>query len=383
MWGGTSIYDYVSPSGSEFNLGGSGPVGGESGMSGAGGGTNTPMALDTYSSSGTGNTVDLGTATGGTGGSADAFAAPSGIGGTPQLDSLVSAPTSGADSQYPSMSQQDQSVFDSLNSAQAATVEQQAGNYTPTDVAAGGGNTTLPATSGGSSGSGGNSQTTGILPGVSNNTLGIGASAIGLLNNLVNGKSTTASTAALQGQAATNSATSADLLARGTQQGDTYGTPALQSGQDQTANGVALQQYVATGTLPQGYEDQIQQAAQAAKQTIISNYANRGLPTDPTRNSSLAQELAQVDARLPAAREQLAAQLATTGNSIVASGNQTSQTGNSLTSNGLITSGVSAAGISSSIYQSLANLENTQNQQRGQAIANFASALNGGTRKAA
>lgn len=382
QWGAPSINDFIDTStDGGFNLGGSGPVGGDSGLPGAGGGTNTPMAFDTYSASG--NNVpaasDNAVAAAPAANNAAAFAAPEGVSGTPQLDSLVAAPDAGA---YPAMSQSDQGVFDSLNGAQAAVVDQQANNYAPVDPVASGGSTTLPAVSApsGSSGGGGNSQTTGILPGVSNNSLGILAAGTGLLNNLIKGNSATPATAALQGQAATNNATSADLIARGTQQGEQFGTPALQSGQDQTARGAALQQYVATGTLPEGYEAQIQQGAAAAKQTIISNYANRGLPTDPTRNSALAQELAQVDARLPAMREQLAAQLAQTGNSIVGAGNQTSQTGNALTSNGLVTSGVQAAGISSNIYQTLANLENNQNQQRGAAIANFAAALNGGTR---
>lgn len=377
QWGGPSINDFISPGADGgFNLGGSGPVGGSNGLPGAGGGTNTPMSFGTFTTdaSGSGNVPSMDTSAAGApaAGGAAAFAAPAGVSGTPQLDSLVSTPTGGG----APISPNDQSIFDSLNGAQAGAVNEYADARSPSIPSA----TTLPATTPASSGGGGNSQTTGILPGISNSNLGVAAAGAGLLNNLITGRGPTPATAALQGQAATNNATSAELLARGTAQGNEFGTPALQSGQDQTARGAALQQFVATGTLPQGYEDQIQQAAQAAKSTIISNYANRGLPTDPTRNSALAQELAQVDARLPAAREQLAASLATTGNSIVASGNQTSATGNALTANGLITTGVQAAGISSGIYQTLANLESSQNKDRAAAIGNFAAALNGGTK---
>ena len=342
QWGAPSINDFIAPgTDGGFNLGGSGPVGGDSGLPGAGGGTNTPMAFDTYSTSG--GTVpaaaDNAVAAAPAANNATAFAAPEGVSGTPQLDSLVAAPDSS--NSVTGLSPSDQSVFDSLNGAQAATVDQQANNYTPTSSPVGGGSTTLPAVSapGGSSGGGGNSQTTGILPGISNNTLGIGAAGVGLLNNLVNGNRPLANATNLTGNA-----TSANTVA--TQQNEA---------------GVALQQYVATGQLPAGYEDQVQQAAQSAKQTIISNYANRGLPTDPTRNSTLAQELAQVDARLPAMREQIAADLAKTGS-------------------GMVSAGLTASGISSGIYQTLANLENSQNNQRGAAIANFAAALNGGTR---
>lgn len=389
-----------------FNLAGSGPVGGfastagvaDTGPLAAHGGVfttdasgTTPLAQDTNA---------LGTTTPAAGGatSAAGFAAPSGVSGIPQLDNIVSSPMSSATPMAPDNS----SIWDSLNGAQTAVANDYANTVAPGIPAApgesmaamfdsGGGtsgaSSTPSGTSGTSSGSsstpsgGGNSQTTGILSGMGgSNNLGAAVAGAGLLNNLINGKSNTASTDALKSNAATSTQQAQDLIAKGTALGTQYGDPALQSGQSQVATGSALQQYVATGTLPAGYEAQVQEAAQAAKATITSNYANRGLSTDPTRNSMLAQELAQVDARLPAAREQLAQQLATTGNSIVSSGNQTSQTGNALTSNGLISNGLQASGISSSVYQTLANLENSQNTQRGQAIANFASALNGGTK---
>lgn len=345
MWSGPSINDFMGPGSDGLNLGGSGPVGGDSGLPGAGGGINTPYSVGTYSSDASSALPSLDTSAGAAPslGSASAFSAPEGVGGSPQLDSLLSEPQA----MMGPISPADQNVFESLSGAQTATANQYADVAAPNIPSAEGGSTTLPAAAmptgagGGSSGGGGNSQTTGILPGVSNNTLGVGASAIGLLNNLINGKQPLAAQSNLNGNATNANAVSAQ----------------------QNEHGVALQQYVATGKLPDGLESQVQQAAQSAKQTIISNYAARGLPTDPTRNSSLAQELAQVDSRLPAMREQIAGELAKTGA-------------------GMVSAGLTAAGISSGVYQSLANIENDQNKQRGAAIANFAAALNSGTRPA-
>lgn len=334
FFGGPSINDFVTdPStfgggnSNGLNLAGPGPVGG---------GLPSP-GQDTGAVGGTAPDAGGGT-------SALGFAAPAGVSGTPDLSSLVSAPsqdTTGV------ISPSDQGIFDSLNGAQTAQANSYADTASSSVPSAPGESTTLPATTpaagtGGSSsgsGGGGTSQTTGILPGISNNNLGVAAAGAGLLNNLVTGNK-----APPQSGNLTNVANSANLTAA-----------------QQTEAGQALQQYIATGKLPQGYEDQVQQAAQAAKQTIISNYASRGLPTDPTHNSALAQELNQVDARLPAAREQIASQLAQTGG-------------------GMVTAGLQASGISSGVYTTLANLENSQNQQRGQAIANFASALNGGNK---
>jgi hypothetical protein len=362
-WAAPTIDDFVGSNG--FNLAGPGPVGGDSGPVGVHGGVFSSNDSSSVPLAQNSDAVGTSAPSAGPGTGAAAFAAPAGVSGTSDLTSLVSDPNK---TSMPNS----QSVFDSLNGAQAATVDQYADAHAADIPSA----SSAPATSAGSGGSG----NMGGLPSLSTNNIGAAVAGAGLLNNLVNGKSGTPAMGALNSQANTANANSAELLARGKAQGDAYGTPALASGQDQTARGAALQQYVATGTLPQGYEDQIQQAAQAAKSTIISNYANRGLPTDPTKNSALAQELAQVDARLPAAREQLAQSLATTGNSIVASGNQTSATGNALTGNALISDGLQSSGISSTIYQTLANLENDQNKQRGAAIANFASALNGGNK---
>lgn len=384
--GGSDLSGLISGGGGNdgLNLAGSGPVGGVNQPMAAGGTFSSSDATPGGSPGGLSlvqDTNSLGTTAPSSGGgsSAAAFAAPEGVSGTPQLSDWINNPT-GTTTPAPT----DAGIFDSLDAAQHGAANQYA-DTASLGVPANQAGSTLPAVSSGSSGggssTGGSSPSNGILgTGVTTNGLGIAAAGAGLLNNLINGPKSVPAVGPLNATASNASAVSNDLLARGTQQGQQFGTPALQSGQDQVAKGQALQQYVATGQLPPGYEDQVQQAAQAAKQTIISNYANRGLPTDPTMNSSLAQELAQVDARLPAAREQLAQQLATTGNSIVASGNSTSQTGNQVTGNQLLTDGLSAAGISSSVYTTLANLQNDQNKQNGAAIANFAAALNGGNK---
>lgn len=351
-----SLSDFLSgPAGGDggFNLSGPGPVGGGIGAPTASGGV---FSTDGGSAPLTQDTNALGTTAPSAGGgtSALAFAAPSGVSGTPQLDSLVTDPSSGGAGA--GVSPSDQGIFDSLNGAQTGAVNQYATAQTGVDSS---GQTTLPASSNstpppslaalvnppsgdssgsGSTGSSGNAGS-GINLGSSGNPLGIAAAGAGLLNNMITGNKAVPQSPAL----------------------NAVGSSAYATGKQQTDAGTALQQYITTGKLPQGYEDQVQQAAQAAKSQIISNYANRGLPTDPTKNSALAQELGQVDARLPAAREQLAQGLATTGS-------------------GMINTGLQATGISSGVYQTLANLENSQNTARGSAIANFASALNGGNK---
>lgn len=387
--GATSGTDFLANGGSPdgLNLAGSGPVGGIAQPQAAG-----ALLSDTSAAGGAPLTADnniLGTTvpSNGAGATASAFAAPEGVSGSPQLSDWVTNPTGTT----PTPAGQDAGIFGSLNAAETGAANDYANTRALTVPADSAGSSILnpgtPATtsSTGSTATGGGGTSSadaakGSGLGMNMNTAGLALAGAGLLNNLINGNKSVPAVGQLQNTANTATATSNDLLARGTQQGQQFGTPALQSGQDQVAKGTALQDYVATGQLPQGYEDQITQGVNAAKQTIISNYAQRGLSTDPTKNSSLAQELSQVDARVPAAREQLAAQLATTGNSIVGSGNATSATGNALTGNQLLTDGLSAAGISSGVYSTLANLENDQNKQRATAIANFASALNGGNK---
>jgi len=316
----------------------------------------------------------------------------------------------------------DLSYFDPSNTYADLTSTTPIPDQTGTGSTAGG--TGTGSTSGGTGGSTGNSNSSGggVLSslglGGPNNGLNLGnATAIaGLANSLITGNNVSQSQRALADNSAATRQIAQQMLDQSrplTQAGiDTVGTgqqmlgtgqqvqgqgqQQIGQGQAQTQQGAALQQYIATGTLPEGYEAQVQQAVNTQKQTIIQNYANRGLPTDPSKNSMLAQELAQVDNNIPAMREKLAASLADAGPNIVASGNQPIGTGNTLLNNGaisagnntmatgnqlsgnqLLQSGLQTLGMTNSSLAQLANMENTQRQQTGQAIANFAAALNG------
>lgn len=396
----SSLLDGVSPN--DFtgaggtNLAGSGPVGGDSGLPGAGGGTNTPFAFGTSSF---GDPSTMGTVADYMGASGNSGAPTVGntslAGGATTIDNLLGAT---ANSGAPS-------------GASAASVAAPAGiagigdlTVNPSGIESGGGNagaqTTAPTNglpgldTGRGTGGGGNgsSDTGGLLKslgiGGTQNGLGVLAAGAGLLNNMINGNKDSAAVRALQGQASVNNARAGQIIDQGQAQnaggqGDVAtGRNIIGTGQGQLNKGTALQQYIATGTLPQGYEDQVQTAARDAKTAIISRYATMGQSTDPNQNSQLQMELAQVDAKLPAMREQLASQLATSGNQIVGAGNQTIGAGNQTIGTGgsegtnLINSGLQAAGISSGIYQTLANLDSQTAQRQSQAIANFAAALN-------
>ena len=173
-----------------------------------------------------------------------------------------------------------------------------------------------------------------------NNGLSSAVAGLGLVNNLVNGNKSLSQTPQLNANAAAASSV----------------------GQGQISAGQALQQWQTTGKLPDSYESQIQQAAEAAKTKAIANAASSGLPTDPRLNTTLAAQLNAIDAAIPQQREQIAAGLAQSGSNMVAAG-------------------LTATGISSDIYTKLAQLEDSQNKARGQAITNFAAALNGGNNK--
>lgn len=122
-----------------------------------------------------------------------------------------------------------------------------------------------------------------------------------------------------------------------------------------SAQGQQLASYLSSGTLPPGLQASVDQATAGAKSHAIANAAAQGLPTDPTKNTALAEELNRIDAMVP----QLTAQL----------GQQ------------LLTAGVAESGLSSQIYQQLAQIDQTQTSSMGKAIANFAAALSpGGTK---
>ena len=118
------------------------------------------------------------------------------------------------------------------------------------------------------------------------------------------------------------------------------------------ANGQQLMSYLQSGSLPPGLQASLTQATSAAKAKIISNFAAQGLNTDPSQNSALASELAAVDQQALISTAQIGQQL--------------------------MQSGITESGLSSDLYKTLANIDQTQTANIGKAIANFASSLSGG-----
>ena len=121
------------------------------------------------------------------------------------------------------------------------------------------------------------------------------------------------------------------------------------------AQGQQLMSYLQSGNLPPGLKAGLDQATAAAKAKIISNYASQGLNTDPNQNTVLAQQLAAVDQQALISTAQIGQQLLSTG--------------------------VTETGLSSDLYKTLAQIDQTQTANIGKAIANFASALSGGGTK--
>ena len=124
---------------------------------------------------------------------------------------------------------------------------------------------------------------------------------------------------------------------------------------DQAAKSAALGNqlsgYLTSGTLPPGLQAGVTSAVQNAKAAAISNAAHNGQSTDPTQNTALAQQLAAIDAQTPALTAQIGQQL--------------------------LQGGQAASGLSSQTYTTLANIDQTQTQAIGKAIANMAAALSG------
>ena len=115
------------------------------------------------------------------------------------------------------------------------------------------------------------------------------------------------------------------------------------------AQGQGLMNYLTSGTLPPGLQASLDQATKAAKAKVISNYANQGLTTDPSKNSALAQQLAMIDQQAVISIAQMGQQL--------------------------FQSGLSETGLSSSLYEQLVQLDQTQTANIGKAIASFAAAV--------
>ena len=123
--------------------------------------------------------------------------------------------------------------------------------------------------------------------------------------------------------------------------------------QAQAIQGQNLESYIQSGQLPAGLAAQMKMAIDSNKARIMSNYAAQGQSTDPTKNSALAQDLNTVDMQAQAMQGQIATQL--------------------------LTSGQSAVNMSDQLYQALAQIDMTQAQNMGKAIASFSASLAGKT----
>ena len=137
------------------------------------------------------------------------------------------------------------------------------------------------------------------------------------------------------------------------QQTQKYSPEMLAQAQSLNAQGQQLLSYLNSGTLPAGLQASLTQATSAAKAKVISNFASQGLNTDPTQNTALAAQLNQVDQQALISTAQIGQQL--------------------------MTSGIQETGISSELYKTLANIDQTQTANIGKAIANFASSISGGS----
>ena len=130
-------------------------------------------------------------------------------------------------------------------------------------------------------------------------------------------------------------------------------SPAVAQVQKQAAQesktGQQLSSYLTSGTLPPGLQQSVTDAIAAEKARIISNFAAQGMSTDPTKNSALAAELSQADQQGPVLIAQIGEQL--------------------------LNAGISESGLSNALYSELAQIDQTQTNAVGQAIANMAAAL--------
>lgn len=131
------------------------------------------------------------------------------------------------------------------------------------------------------------------------------------------------------------------------------------TGTQLTGQGQQYAGYLAQGTLPQGMQQSLDNAVNAQRQQIISGYASRGMPTDPAKNTSLAQDLNALEQRKVAMSGELGQQLLSSGNNLIQSGAQ-------------------YAGLEGRILQALSGIDQTQTASIGRAIANFTASLGRG-----
>lgn len=216
--------------------------------------------------------------------------------------------------------------------------------------------------------------TKGIGNSLTSNPLGLALGAAGLGFNILNGQKQTANQGALTDLAGKSVGQSADLANKGVAQIGANQTNAA----DITAKGKDLTSYLTTGKLPEQYTQQIDQAIHDAKTTAVSNAAKNGQPTDPTKNTALAQQFAQIDNQRAGMTSKIAETLFGAGSGLINTG---ANIGN-VSASSLLSGGQNAANLSADLYKTLTNIDTKQADATAKAIAALAQSLNsGGTQK--
>lgn len=207
-----------------------------------------------------------------------------------------------------------------------------------------------------------------LKKGLTSNPLGAAISAGALGYNILQGQKTTANQAAL-GQAAQTAAGTGQQLSTA---GQAQVTANQGNAAPLLAQGEALTQPLTTGQLPPQYTQQIDQAINDAKTAAISAAAKNGQPTDPSKNTALAQQLAKIDNQRAGMTTQVANTLFGAGSGLI---NTATQTGNSSAAS-LLSGGQNAAGLSGQLYSTLTGIDTQQSQATAKAIAALAQSLN-------
>lgn len=209
-----------------------------------------------------------------------------------------------------------------------------------------------------------------LKKGLTSNPLGTAISAAGLGWNILNGQKQTANQGALTQQAAQAGANNAALTSAGVNQvnsNQANAAPLL-------AQGESLTQPLSTGQLPPQYTQQIETAINDAKTTAISNAAKNGQPTDPTQNTALAQQLAQIENQRAKMTTDVANTLFGAGSGLISTatgvGNQSASS--------LLSGGQNAANLSGQLYTTLTGIDQKQSDATAKAIASLAQSLNSG-----
>ena len=139
------------------------------------------------------------------------------------------------------------------------------------------------------------------------------------------------------------------------------GQASLSAAGPMLATGEAL---MTGGTVPAPMQALLDNFRNSQRARIIQGYGARNQSTDPTQNSALAQDLNAVDNQMLALREQLGQQITDTANRMLASG-------------------ASATQIAAELPMMMQRLDIQLQGITGNAIANFAAAMSGGTMKVA